>query len=288
MQIQPATLSRKYINRENLEQNKHRCDVWYTVYPHAIHQLIADKKEKEVYGLTVVPAEKLFEKSLSELQTILAAFEYAPGDFSNAHVIAVDPRYTFVPDPLFESQQPGNYLDLIQPKAKWNSVHYDRIPALQMVDVYQMSDLFFGAARLVFPGANVRHYAGILAEAFLKTEVKTQKERLYVHFQEKGMDIFRYDNGRLVYHNYFPFEADTDIVYFILSVAEVMQFKSNQWEVLLSGNVASDNSLLSLMKKYIPHVLLLKRQDLWQVPVMMREIPEHQYFIESAGLLCAS
>lgn len=288
MQTQPTANSRRYLNREQLEKVMSRCDVWYLVYPNAVHQLIADRKENEIFGLSVLPAGQVFQKSLSEMQELLRAFEYQQTDFQQAHVVVVDPRYTFVPDALFEPRNAETYLHIIHPEAKWHTVHYERIAAMQMVNVYELGDLFFGAARLLFPGANFHHYAGMIAEAVLKGDTGHSNERIYVHLHDMGMDVIHGKDGKLTYHNYFPFEADTDIVYFLLSVAEVLQFKGDQWEVMLCGNVSSDNSLISLMKKYIPEVLLFKRPSQIGIPHSFREVPDHQYFIETACLLCAS
>jgi hypothetical protein len=83
-------------------------------------------------------------------------------------------------------------------------------------------------------------------------------------------------------------EADTDIIYFILSVAELLKLDQQKLLVSLFGNISASSSLIGLMKKYIAHVELMKRPEQYDYPASFREFQEQQYFIQICSLLCAS
>jgi hypothetical protein len=88
--------------------------------------------------------------------------------------------------------------------------------------------------------------------------------------------------------NSFKAEADTDIVYFVLSVAELLKLNQEKLQVNLFGNISNTGTLLGLMKKYISHVELMKRTDAYSYPASFREFQDQQNYLQINCLLCAS
>ena len=284
MQTQEVPTIKKYIDRDSYAKLSHSCEVWYYLYAGGINQVIYSNEHKVVISLYALTVPKLFERSLSEIKTLIQSFEFAGAEFQQVHAVFVNPTYTFVPDALFDANDAATYLKLIHSAHKVSSVHYERLQ--HTVTVYEVNDLFYNAIRLALPGVEFHHYSGMLAQVFGSMNQKKQNDRVYINFLDEGMDVFYYNGNALHYHNYFPFESDTDVVYFLLSVAETIQLSTDNWEVVVSGNITSESSLIGLMKKYIPRVLLLKRPEFMEYPSAFREFQDQQYYIELAGLAC--
>jgi hypothetical protein len=68
------------------------------------------------------------------------------------------------------------------------------------------------------------------------------------------MDLIYYNGQQLQFSNIFQTEAETDIIYFILSVAEQQNLPANQLQLVLMGDVNSTGTLLPFLKKYIPNL----------------------------------
>jgi hypothetical protein len=100
------------------------------------------------------------------------------------------------------------------------------------------------------------------------------------------MDVVHIRNGQLQFVNTFPFEADTDIVFFLLSVAEQQKMNNDKLAVLLSGEVSQSDALINMLKKYIPEVLLQTRPEEFIYPAAFREFQDQQYYQSLAALLC--
>jgi hypothetical protein len=115
---------------------------------------------------------------------------------------------------------------------------------------------------------------------------KNKKDRLYVNLHANFLEIFYYNKQQFVFHNHFPFESDTDIIYFLLSVSETLEIPSDKLEVIISGQFSNQSPLIGLMKKYIPQVFFMPRPDVYQYPVSFRELQDHQYFLQLTGPLC--
>jgi hypothetical protein len=284
MQTQVSTGVKKYFDKETYDNYQGQCEAWYFFYPDSVHRLICHSSSATVIGLHIIPAEGLYHKSLSSIREIMASVEGSGDEFQQTHAVIVDSRYTFVPEALFDASAAKTYLQLIHTPRKLHSVYSERLQ--ERVTVYPLHDLFYNAVRIALPGIVFHHYAGLLATAFSGMHDKKQTQRLYVHTGIQGMDIFHYEGTRLKFHNYFPYESDTDVVYFILSVAEQLNLNPDQREVVLCGSVTSDGSLVSLMKKYIPQVLLLQRPVHLKYPASFREFQEQHYFIELSSQLC--
>ncbi len=286
MQTQEVSGLKRYIDQELYARVSGRCEVWYLFYANEIQQWIADAAHKKVVGLQIQKVKNVFGMSLSELKNAILAFDNQGDEFQQTHVIIVDSKYTFVPDALFDAAEAPTYLQLVHAIGKLQSTYFDRKG--EMVIVYPVNDLFYNAVRLVLPGMVMHHYTGMLAETFALLSDKKQPYRVQVHFAGEGMDIFYFKDNKLFYHNYFPFESDTDVVYFLLSVAEILSLPSDNWEVMLSGEIAAENSLIQLMKKYIPRVVLAKRPDVFDYPAAFREFQEQNHFAGLSAILCAS
>jgi predicted Abi (CAAX) family protease len=151
--------------------------------------------------------------------------------------------------------------------------------------VFAVPQLFVSTVKVLFPQADVSHYAAFMLQAFATINQK-QRDTVYVNLHPKYMDVVHLHEQELLFSNTFHTEADTDIIYFILSVAEQQKINGDKLKLVLSGDVNANGALLSLLKKYVPDVTLLKRDAGYMYPASFREFQDQQYFTSTAVLVC--
>jgi hypothetical protein len=206
-------------------------------------------------------------------------------EYHNTHIIIETPEYSIVPEALFAAENAETLLGLQHELPKFSAVLTNRIQQKEWVTVFAAPQVFVSTVKVLFPQADVHHYAEYMLQAFATINQK-QKDTLYVNIHARYMDVVHLQEQQLVFANTFQTEADTDIIYFILSVAEQQKLTGDKLKLVLTGDVNANGALLSLLKKYIPEVSLFKRDAAFSYPASFREFQDQQYFTSTAVLLC--
>jgi hypothetical protein len=287
MSTQALPTNKNYIDREQLSQIASTCDLWILFAADKITLLAADKGNKRVAGLTVLesPDTHIFQKGLFELRGWIEELELYGLDYNNTHIVFESPEYCIVPEALFSAEKAETIIALQHEFPKFSAVLTNRIQQRDWVNVFAIPQLFVSTVKVIFPQADVCHYAEFMLQAFAIINQK-QHDTLYVNIHPTYMDVVHFNGQELSFSNTFKTEADTDIIYFILSVAEQQKINGDKLKLVLTGDVNANGALLSLLKKYVPEVSLYKRDSEFSYPASFREFQDQQYFTSTAVLLC--
>ena len=287
MSTQALPVTKNFIDREQLSQIAATCDLWVLFAADKITLLAADKSNQRVAGLTVLesPDKLVFQKGLFELRSWIEGLELYGFDYQNTHIVFETPEFSIVPEALFTAEKAETILSLQHELPKFVSILTNRVQAKQWVNVYALPQLFVSTVKVLFPQAGVHHYAEFMLQAFAAMNPK-QRDTLHVNIHPNYMDVVHFQEQELAFANTFQTEADTDIIYFILSVAEQQKINGDKLKLLLTGEVNANGALLSLLKKYVPEVSLWKRDTEFSYPASFREFQDQHYFTSTAVLLC--
>ncbi len=289
MSTQTLPVIKKFIDRELLAEIDTRCDLWVHAASNRLTLLVADAGKTRIVGLTVfdVTDNSLFQKGLFEMRSLLEGEELFGREYRNTHLVFETPQFTIVPDVLFDQESAPMVLQNLHELPKFYAVKSNRIDSRHWVNVYAVPDIFYSTLKVLFPHADIRHYAEFMLESFLVQNRKGH-ETLFVNIHETFMDVVHFHQHELRFVNTFGFEAETDIIYFILSVAEQQKITSDKLEIVLCGDVNANGALLQLLRKYVPGVELFKRPDGISYPASFREFQDQQYYTSLSVLLCES
>jgi hypothetical protein len=287
MSTQTLPLIKNYIDRELLDQIAATCDLWVQFGSNRITLFAADKTNQRIAGLTVLEVNdnSVFQKGLFELRSWLEGLELYGKEYSNTHIVFETPQYSIMPEALFVAEKADAMLAMHHDLPKFSAVKNNRIAAKQWVNVYSVPEIFMNTVKVLFPQADMHHYAEYLLLALLNFNDK-QHDTLYINMHAQYMDIVHLHGQELRFINTFQTEADTDIIYFILSVAEQQKINGDRLQLVLTGDVNANGSLLSLLRKYVPNVTLFKRVEGYSYPASFREFQDQQYFSATSILLC--
>jgi hypothetical protein len=289
MSTQTLPVIKKFIDRELLAEIETSCDLWVQAASNRITLLAADADKSRIVGLTVLEFadNSLFQKGLFELRSFLDGQELFGRDYRNIHIVFETPQFTIVPDVLFDQESAPMVLQNLHELPKFYAVKSNRVDSRHWVNVYGVPDIFCSTLKVLFPHADIRHYAEFLLESFLLQNQRGH-ETLFVNIHDSFMDVVFFHLNELRFVNTFTFEAETDIIYFILSVAEQQKISTDKLEIILSGDVNANGPLLQLLRKYVPGVELFKRPGGISYPASFREFQDQQYYTSLSVLLCES
>jgi hypothetical protein len=287
MSTQTLPLIKNYIDRDQLEQLAASSDLWVTLSPERISLLVASKNTNLVIGLTVLELAGggFFQKGLFELRAWFEGLELYKLEYQNVNLVFETPEYTIVPEALFLPEKADVLLSAVVALPKFYSVRNTRMENRGCVDVFAFPDIFYSTLKVLFPQASVHHYAEYLVSAIAVINEKKQ-DTVFVNLHNTYLDALHFNNQQLKFVNTFSFEADTDIIFFILSIAEQQKITIDKLQLVLMGDFNVNSTLLQLLRKYVPYVSVYKRNEDFVYPASFREFQDQHYFIQTAALLC--
>jgi len=287
MQTQEVFSLKNYTDNESLKTNVHLSTLFIHISSHRISCSIASDNQKALYSLRILELHSgdIYKNNLTGLKNLFDSFQFDYSDVAATKIIIESVNHAFVPEPLFTAEKAASFLKLSAPVSSDHEILFNRIKK-NIVSVFAVEHDFYSALKTLFPQADLLHEAEQLLN--IVSEQKDPADTLFVHLNKNYLHIIQFKNNGLHYFNSFMSEADTDIIYFILSVAELLKIPSDKMNVLLFGNVSNNSSLTGLMKKYIPYVELMKRPEQFTYPASFREFQEQQNYLQISSLLCAS
>lgn len=289
MSTQTLPVIKKYLDRELISSLQSGNELWVHAASNRISLLAVDADKTHIVGLSVIEVadHSLFQKGLFELRSFLEGVELFGLEYQQVHLVFETPQFTIVPDVLFSSESAETVLKNLFELPKFYSVKNNRMDSHHWVNVYAVPEIFCSTLKVLFPQADIRHYAEFLLKSFQAQNQKGQ-DTLFVNLHDSFMDIVHFHQRDLRFCNTFRFEAETDIIYFILSVAEQQKISSDKLDIVLSGDVNANGALLQLLRKYVPGVELFKRPEGLVYPASFREFQDQQYYTSLSVLLCES
>jgi hypothetical protein len=276
---------KNYIDQEGLDHSSTKADLWVIASASRLCFFAANKNEKRALGLTVLefPKQDVFQKGLFELRSLLESLALFQKEFNQAHIVFETKQFTFIPTVLFDGQYQNTLLQSVHTIPKFYEVKAQKVDSINCVNVFAVPSIFNSTLKVLFPQADVQHYAtylGAMAASFNNTN-----KVIYVNVHADFIDIICVHQQKVAFINTFDAGADTDIIYYMLSVAENQQIHSPV-SVFMMGDFSETVSMLSLLKKYVKEVNIYKRNVEHSFPAIFKEFQDHQYFTATSILHC--
>lgn len=283
MQSQTETLYRNYCDKAFIAERLSQLKTYLFVGSTTMHVVLAKPDTRELAAISYIELTgNSNQLSLSAFKQVLMGLPYDISQSEQVFIYLLQPKYTLVPEALFVAEKASALYHIVHSPDKFHTVLHARTPF--GILLYAAHDIHMGTLRLALPGAEIMHAMQCMLPAFAKQQATSGKLQLVLH--EHYMDVLCFDKQALRYCNRFPFESDTDIIYFVLSISESLRLNQDKLEICLSGSVTTTSALLPLMRKYIPSVVFMQRPDGYSYPAAFRELQDQQYIPFLTPLLC--
>lgn len=246
-------------------------------------------RNNRIMGLRrITTSFNLLQADTLRLENALNHMEWAKPGFAETHVFIENERFTLVPEALFESDKAATYLNLVHKHIAQDQVLTSRIPKHAAVCVFGINDTVYRFIRNTFVNAAVSHSNEILLQLASHYTSNDLKNHLLLSVSDGFVSVLYYQNNDIKFLNTFAVESDTDMVYYVLSVANLLKLPSDKFGAIVMGDTSASLATINLLKKYIPDVLMANRLEDIQYPVSFREFQDHQHYLAIHSLLCAS
>ena len=169
---------------------------------------------------------------------------------------------TFVPEPLFDENYLGSYLQYNTKVFETDFFAFDEIPNYQMVAVYipyiNINNFFIDQ----FGSFNYKHANSILVTKLLDTSKNNDDKKMIVNFNLGHFEIIVIQNQKLLLFNSFDYQTPEDFLYYLLFTAEQLNMNPENFKLELLGTIAEEDDFYQLAYTYIRNISLFDVSNL--------------------------
>ncbi|TDE49128.1 DUF3822 family protein [Flavobacterium sp. GT3P67] len=169
---------------------------------------------------------------------------------------------TFVPEPLFDENFLGSYLQYNTKVFETDFFAFDEIPNYQMNAVYipyvNINNFFIDQ----FGAFDYKHANSILVSKLLVASKNKDEKKMFVHINSGHFEIIVVQNQKLLLFNSFDYNTPEDFLYYILFTAEQLNLNPENFPLELIGNIDTESDYFKIAYKYIRNVSLIDVEDL--------------------------
>lgn len=272
---------RQYIDLENLQQHAAATTCYIYVEQNRVVMAYVHAPRAQVLGIAYAELADITKLSLSSFQELIKLFPAFA--FEKQIVVPVYANYTIVPEPMYVAEKKEAAYKLVHPLPVSDVLLTFQFGGV--VYLYAMNEIFYRMLRLVFQDADFKPHASFAIPIALH-QSQNENNAVWLTIQDHSFEVLHCRQHKLKFHNKFPFESDTDIVYFLLSSFELLNLDAHQVRMIVEGKFTQTSSIIGLLKKYIDKVEIANRETGLSYNNALREMQDHQYTTYLKPILC--
>ncbi len=169
---------------------------------------------------------------------------------------------TFVPEPLFDENYLGSYLQYNTKVFDTDFFVFDEIPNYQMNAVYipyvNINNYFIDQ----FGTFDYKHANSVLVSKLLDASKNNDDKKMIVNFNSGHFEIIVLQNQKLHLFNSFEYQTPEDFVYYLLFTAEQLNMNPENFKLELLGTITEEDDFYKIAYKYIRNINFFDVSDL--------------------------
>lgn len=169
---------------------------------------------------------------------------------------------TFVPEPLFDENFLGSYLQYNTKVFETDFFAFDTISNYQMNAVYipyvNINNFFIDQ----FGSFDYKHANSILVTKLLDASKNNDDRKMIVNINPGHFEIVVIQNQKLHLFNSFDYQTPEDFIYYLLFTAEQLSMNPENFKLELLGTVNEEDDYYKIAFKYIRNVSLFDVSNL--------------------------
>jgi len=220
------------------------------------------------------------------LKQILLQEKYLQLPYAEVSICYSSPKFTIVPQEVFNKHQLDAYLTQVTRISKQEAVSVCRLAVQDANIVYSIDKIVLDIAKSYFPGAKHMHViAPLLTHAYQYTTGQ-RGYKVFVHTGIGIMGIFLFKWGDLQFANTFSYETENDFLYYVLLIYEEFGLDTEKIPLLWTGRIQKKSALYEKVKKYVKHLHIVHSPSYYHYGPAFQNVNFHYYHDLLSMRLC--
>lgn len=276
-----------YADSDYSAESNFRYKYFLVIAPQQMISVVADEQINRIVSLKTYTnkSASFLDMDYNDLKLYTEITNDFLPVYKSKTVIIADDSSIMVPDALNNVSELETYYKVNRKPFNNAQFLYHRLDFQHMVNVFNIRNEILKFVRFNMPTADIMHHSLLFVKACHFLSSSHADENLYLNINADSIDLLQFKDGQVNFFNSFKFDNHTDVVYYILAVAEQLGI-TNNLQLTIYGNVESHDSLFALLGKYCKNMHLGKRNTRFTYPIALENVPEHFYFTALNVLLC--
>ena len=182
--------------------------------------------------------------------------------FSRVRVVLVTTKSTLVPESLIDPQNNSLLMGLNHDVEEVEEILTCNVKNGSILCLFVTNAWLKKIIVAKFPGCTIFHQCAPLIDGvMISVKNKVARKKVFVNVENEFFDLVVVNGENLLLHNTFPFQTDTDFVFYLMSVFEQLKLNPQVNEVTFSGNVDYDSSFVILSRRFVKNVNFVSFTD---------------------------
>ncbi|MHC0443152.1 DUF3822 family protein [Flavobacterium sp. 3-210] len=189
---------------------------------------------------------------------------------------------TFVPEPLFDEEYLGSYLQYTTKVFETDFFTFDQISNYHMNSVY-IPYVNINNFLIDNVGSfDYKHANSILVEKILDNSRNNDEKKMVVNFNPGHFEVIVVQNQKLLFFNSFEYQTPEDFLYYLLFTAEQSNLNPEIFPLELLGTIDQNDPFYAIAYKYIRNISFLDVSTLQQKnSFSLKENQKHYILFQS-------
>ncbi len=233
-----------------------------------------------------------FQKTLSDEQLASELKYMVQGDtllrlkFKSTSLSIFTSKFTFVPCALFDTHLTNKYLEFNTSLSESEVILSETIRNFDTQCVYSVNKALLNSLQELFPTAHILHTFSSILSVISSSFKHVSGKNVIVHLQQTHFEVIVLEDKKLIFANLFSYQTSEDFLYYLLFVFEQLKLNPENIELLLLGEVEKNSAIYSILNKYVRHVKLGVRTDLFEYSYLFDTLPSHFYYNLFSQAIC--
>ncbi len=194
----------------------------------------------------------------ANLKHMLAETEALKHAYHQINILYDTDRFTPVPLELFEDEQMDAFFNHNFLRENGETVLCNVLGKSSVVILFGIDKHVHQLLAKHFPEARIFSTVSPLTEYFARKSRLGGNRKLYAHVREESLEVFAYDNGKLLLANAFRCRQDADRMYYLLYIWHQLNFNQEKDELHLVCAAGGDGAtLLKELRNYLRLVFVI-------------------------------
>lgn len=197
--------------------------------------------------------------------------------FRKTHIAFESPRFTLVPDALYDSGLKKDYFSFLYPGQPGQALFSDQIDAVKAVNLYAVDKDVAGYLKKEFRNARYYHSETAFLAGLLKHE-SLASTGVYIRVLAGCMVLTVLDGDRLLLMQPYAIDQSSDALYHIVNTLKQLQLSPDKIQVRISGEVEEDSPLYRELSYELPTLSWLKRPAAYGYVPGFDQYADHHFY----------
>lgn len=218
-----------------------------------------------------------------QLLASIKHFQLGKKNYNNVYVLMSHAQFTLCPINFYNSENLRSMLEFNVGNINQQLIESDDI-SRDIKLIYAVNEQLKSTLNSLYPNHHLNHSVSVLAKLMLSSE-ELIKENILLAIHGDYIEVIVKQDQKLILANQYTVKTDEDVLYFVLFILEQYQFNPLFVNLTITGNINSDASLITSLKKYIKNVRLVRGHKSlnWQ---NVNGMPQHFSYTLTNRLFC--